>query len=152
MVLVLTLQLLALSWPLCHTGVTSDGNGPVPPGGGDHGAGRQLPLRVPQPGLVPAQRRPGVDGDRAPAAPVAGGAARGPAEPALHRPRRQHELRAVPRGRGAAAAGAPVRAALGRLPAAPRPGARHLHLLLPHARRALRAVPAQRAAGHQPGG
>ncbi|KAB0338919.1 hypothetical protein FD754_024251, partial [Muntiacus muntjak] len=87
------------------------------------------------------------------AAPVAGGAARagggarGQREPALRRPPAGHELRAVPRGRGGPAAVPGLGAALGRLPADRRARARHLHLLLPHALRPLRAVGAQRAAG-----
>uniref|UniRef100_A0A2K5QYI9 Uncharacterized protein n=1 Tax=Cebus imitator TaxID=2715852 RepID=A0A2K5QYI9_CEBIM len=83
------------------------------------------------------------------AAPVAGGAARvgggsrRPRDPALRGRPAEHELRAVPRGRGGPAAVPRLGAALGRLPAAGRPRPRHLQLLLPHALRALRAVPAQ---------
>ncbi|VCX40943.1 unnamed protein product [Gulo gulo] len=78
----------------------------------------------------------------------AGGGARSQREPALRGPPAGHELRAVPRGRGGAAAVPPLGRALGRLPAARRPRARHLQLLLPHAVLPVRAVAAQRAAGH----
>uniref|UniRef100_A0A0G2JNK2 Osteoclast associated Ig-like receptor n=1 Tax=Homo sapiens TaxID=9606 RepID=A0A0G2JNK2_HUMAN len=160
MALVLILQLLTL-WPLCHTDITPSA-GRILSGGGDSSPRGNLPLLLPKARLgagclVPAQRCPGAAGDRGAAAAVAGGAARAGGgswrqrEPALRGPPAEHELRAVPRGRGGPAAVPPLRAALGRLHAAGRPRPRHLQLLLSHALRALRAVAAQRGAGHQLG-
>uniref|UniRef100_A0A667IQ65 Osteoclast associated Ig-like receptor n=1 Tax=Lynx canadensis TaxID=61383 RepID=A0A667IQ65_LYNCA len=151
------LLLLAL-WPLCDADITPTA-GRVLPGGGDPSPGGQLPLLLPEARLgsgclVPPEYA-GTACDRRAAAPVAGGAARpgggarGQREPALRGPPGGHELRAVPRGRGGAGAVPPLGAALGRLPAARRPRARHLQLLLPHAVLPVRALAAQRAAGHQ---